>query len=79
MRVVVQALLGAVLGFVFSWLGLQVIPAQSGALTAVLTLAAAVAVALVVFTAWPRLRTAAAAFGVAAALLTGVLFVVVIG
>ncbi|WP_153275348.1 hypothetical protein [Rhodococcus sp. P1Y] len=78
MRSFGQVLVGLVLGFVFAWAGIQVIPVQSGALTAALTLAAAVVLAAIVLLVRPQLRTAAIAFAIAAALLTGLLFLVVI-
>nr|WP_296769244.1 hypothetical protein [Rhodococcus sp. (in: high G+C Gram-positive bacteria)] len=75
---IVQAIVGLVLGVVFAWAGLQVIPVQSGASSAALTLLAALVLAAVVAVAVPRIRTAAVAFAVAAVLLTAAVFLVVV-
>lgn len=74
---IVQVVLGGVLGIVFAWVGLQVIPVQSGALTAVLTLLAAVLLAAIVAVAVPRTRTAAIAFATAAVLVSALVLLVV--
>lgn len=75
---VVQVIVGSVLGLVFAWAGLQVIPVQSGASSAALTLLAALVLAAVLAVAVPTMRPAAIAFAVAAVVLTAAVFMVVV-